>query len=285
MPLAELFEAIASDRELSQLMKGVMDEVMDEAIDEAIDEVFDSVAEKEAKKAARAAMAAHRQNAEAGDMQEPEAAQLRLQYRLVSNGDEVGTLETWRSLRDDAGQANLLLQHRLRIHSEGFFFNYRLDADEKILITPNGLRNYLNAAKEDGESSSIVAGVDNGVMKVRVEQDGVKKHQFNQVDYDATSEDAAQFFLAGGQAGAVLRVLDLEHAEIDQISYRRLADETLHLAGQHFPTRALSFESKRRKTSGQQWYAAHRSGDVLVREYSQEPGEKNECILTQWRTQ
>lgn len=262
MPLAELLEAIASDPELSQLMEDVLDEVFDEAADKATD--------KAAQKAAERAQAT------------PENAQLRLQYRLLSNGDEVGSLETWRSLRHEAGQAQLLLQHRLRIRSEGFFFNYSLDADEKIVIAADGLRNYVNAAKEDGESSSIVAGLENGVMKLRLEEGGVKQHKFNQIEYDATSEDAAQVFLASGQAGAVLRVLDLEHAEIDNISYRRLDDETLNLAGQRYQTRALSFESKRRKISGQQWYVAHSSGDVLVREYSQEPGEKNECILKQW---
>lgn len=272
MPLAELLEAIASDPELSQWI----DEVMDETIDEA----FEDVAEKEAKKAAREAI--RLQNGDPSSILEPGGVQLCLQYRLVNNGDDVGSLETWRSVREEDGNSNLLQQHRLRVKSEGFFFSYSLDADEKMLIAPSGLRNYINAAKEDGESSTIVAGLDNGVMKVRVDEGKVKQHSFAQSDYDATSEDASQFFLAGGQAGAVLRVLDLEHAEIDQISYRRLADETLELAGQRFQTRALSFESKRRKSTGQQWYAAHSSGDVLVREYSQEPGEKNECILQKW---
>ncbi|WP_338848534.1 hypothetical protein V8J88_06495 [Massilia sp. W12] len=269
MPLAELLEAIASDPELSQWL--------DEAMDEAIDEMFEDEAEKEAKKALRKAG-----QQEADSMDAPAGAQLRLQYRLINNGDQVGTLETWRSTREEGGQANLLQQHRLRIHSEGFLFSYRLDADEKMLIAPDGLRNYINSAKEDGERSSIVAGLDAGVMKLRLEEDGVKQYRFQQSEYDATSEDAAQVFLAGGQSEAVMRVLDLEHAKIDQIRYHRLPDETLELAGQRFQTRVLSFASTLRKASGRQWYAAHSTGDVLVREYSQEPGEKNECILQQW---
>ncbi|MDC8758071.1 hypothetical protein [Janthinobacterium fluminis] len=210
------------------------------------------------------------------------AAPLQLQYQLLSNGAVVGSIEASRSRFDEDGEALLALHYRVRIRSGGIWSDYSLDADEEIVIGAGGVRRYANAAHEDGDKSSVLGGLEHGVMTLRVDDGKVRLSTFRQAEYDATSEDAPGLFLASGREAAVLRVLDLEHVDIDEVAYRRLPDETLALPGRPRLARVLSFASTRRKLAGQQWYVEDASGDVLVREHSEEPGERNEVLLINW---
>lgn len=210
------------------------------------------------------------------------AKPLRLQYQLLSNGAVVGGIEASRARAMRDGVPFLALDYKVRIRSAGIWSDYTLDADEDIVIDAGGLRRYENTAHEDGEPSSISGTLEDGVMTLRLEEGKVRICTFGQAEYDATSEDAPALFLAGGRAVAVLRVLDLEHGDIDEVSYRRLPDQTLTLPGGPRLTRVLSFASSRRKLTARQWYVSDATGDVLVHEHSEEPGERNEAVLINW---
>lgn len=210
------------------------------------------------------------------------ARALQLQYQLLSNGAVVGSIDASRTQVDDDGAPALALHYKVRIRSAGIWSEYTLDADEEIVIGAEGVRRYANAAHEDGDRSSVLGGLEQGVMTLRVDDGKVRLCTFRRDEYDATSEDAPGVFLAGGMVESALRVLDLEHVDIDEVSYRRLPDETLDLPDGPRLARVLWFASKRRKLAGRQWYVEDASGDVLVRERTEEPGERNEALLINW---
>ncbi len=220
----------------------------------------------------------------AGFSSSPPVAELLLDYQVLSNGEPIGRLRTERRRGWLDDLPVLQVSNRMDLRCSGLWFDYSLQSDESMDFGADGLCRYAGVSDEDGDKTVIKGRLRQGVLTLRLHDGQLEVRRFKQGDFDASSEDAAERFLAGGQAEATLRVLDLEHFDIDEVRYQRLPDETLDLLGQPRQARVVAYQSKRRKISGTGWYLSDDGGEVLVRQSSRERGDHNEVILTDWES-
>ena len=152
---------------------------------------------------------------------EAPVAELLLDYQVLSNGEPIGRLRTERRRGWLDDLPVLQVSNRMDLRCSGLWFDYSLQSDESMDFGADGLCRYAGVSDEDGDKTVIKGRLRQGVLTLRLHDGQLEVRRFKQGDFDASSEDAAERFLAGGQAEATLRVLDLEHFDIDEVRYQR----------------------------------------------------------------
>ncbi|WP_137936795.1 hypothetical protein [Chitinivorax sp. B] len=205
-----------------------------------------------------------------------------LQYQVLCNNEPIGHIHVQRQLVQLAGEPALFLRNQMSLRVSGLWSDYVLDSEEEMILDGQGLSRYAGLSTEDGEKAAVTGEREGGQLTVNIKEDHLRTERFQLTDIDATSEDAAVCFLRSQRQQAVLRVLDLDHFDIDQVQFRLLPPETLALAGAERITQVVSFESRKRRTTGVGWYVPDGDGFILMREVSKEQDDRNEVILNNW---
>ncbi|MCW7539472.1 hypothetical protein OOT46_16645 [Aquabacterium sp. A7-Y] len=213
--------------------------------------------------------------------EQAEARQV-LRYRVLCDEEAVGHILALRRVVQCGDEPALILRNEMSIRARGLWSDYALDTEEEMILDGRGLSRYVGVSTEDGDEVAVTIDRDGGQLMLHIKEDRVHTERIALTDIDATSEDAVSCFLRSERPQSVLRVLDLDHFDIDELQFRLLPRETLTVAGTERTTRVVAFESKKRRLTGRGWYVPDDSGFVLVREVSREKGDLNEVLLIDW---
>lgn len=214
-------------------------------------------------------------------MQSPDGHKVFARYTILHEGDVVGRLQSRRAVGKWRQLEAVTVTDEIDIKVESFWNNYSVHSLERMVLTDAGLVHYSGLSVEDGQRSSVEANLTERSLEMRVEEEGENfESHLDRSLYDASSEDAAAWFIGSGKASQVLRVIDLDDFEVVETKYRYEGEDELHIAGMRFAGRVVSFRNNRKK--GRQWFTVDNTGTWLLKEIGTDEDGQYSIILTEY---
>lgn len=205
-----------------------------------------------------------------------------LQYRVLLDARPVGHVTSRRRTWAEGGVPRLAMRSEIALRASGMWSDYALDSREEIVLDPQGVLRYEGTQVEDGERTTARGERRGTRFELHVDGGRPRELAIEMAVIDATSEDAASRFLQGGRARAVLRVLDLDRFEMDEVEFRLLPPQSVAVASATRPVAVVAFEYRTRRSGGTAWYVPHAGGHVLVQESVLEDGDRHDVKLINW---
>lgn len=205
-----------------------------------------------------------------------------LQYRVLQGERPLGHVASRRRVWLEDGMPRLAVRNEMVVRASGIWADYALDSREEVVLDGRGVLRYEGTQVEDGERTTALGERRGARFELRVDDGRPRDLAFALSDFDATSEDAAARFLQGGRSRAVLRVLDLDRFEMDEVEFRLLPPQSVAVAGATRPVAVVAFDCRGRRSGGTGWYVPHAGGHLLVQESVSEDGERHDVKLITW---
>ncbi len=172
-----------------------------------------------------------------------------LKYEIYSDKKKIGNVDIKLSeiFRNDISLLKVESTTKIKVRYL-LLFSFSLFSREEILIGDNGLIEYSNNAKIDGESFKVNGKLSGQMFKFEIEENKeTRTSEIHTDSYDTTSGDSPETLLKTMNKKITLRVLNLDDIQVIKQSLTWTGNKTVLINDEKINCRVIEFEGPQEK--------------------------------------